>query len=211
MINSNNTSRCIVTCAFREPYVTHNRKQGEAINKDIPIVSFINHLPYSEGVVSEDIVGRFQKSLYGFKPHTVQIARNMGHKLVIWFDPSVLPTTDVNLLFDELEKNDMIIVKGDNHISKMTSDKAFNYFGLPKDIPVNHIGGTIYGFNFNSEKTVKAFELWKQAEQDGIFGNQDEFMAGHWADESCMALSMFVAGVEQVSSKTFKYLNQKEL
>lgn len=208
-----NSKGCIVTCAFREPYVTHNKRQVSVINNAVDVISFIDHLPYSEGVVSQDIVTRFQRSLYGFKPHTVQIARNMGHKSVIWFDPSVLPLSSESIteLFNELSKVDMLVVKGDNHISKMTSDKAFDWFGVPKDIPINHIGGTIYGFNFNSDKTVKAFDLWMGAEEAGIFGTQDEFMKGHWADESCMALSMFVAGVEQKSSETFKYLNQKEL
>lgn len=205
---------CIVTCAFREPYLLHNKNQRIEIDKEkIDVISFIDELPYKEGVVKEDIVSRFQKSLYGFKPHAVQEAIDRGYKLVIWFDPSVLPTTSINDLFDELEQTDMLVVKGDRSLSYMSSDKAYEWFGLSKaeTVNINHIGGTFYGFNFNNPKTVEVFNLWKRAEEEGIFGNQDEFMAGHWCDESCMALAMYKVGVEQKSSKTFKYLNQKEL
>lgn len=207
-------SSSIVTCAFREPYVTHSATQYSTIRTELPtlpIIRYINELPYSEGVVRDNVVERFQKSLYGFKPHAIQSAIDAGYKLVVWFDPSVLPTCSIEELFNELKKTDMLVVKGDNHISKMTNDKAFDWFGLPKDIPVNHIGGTFYGFNFNDPKTVEVFNLWKKAEQEGVFGNQDEFMAGHWADESCMALAMFKAGMEQKNSKVLTYKNQKEL
>lgn len=205
-------SECIVTCAFREPYVTHHYNQVEKLYGH-NIISFVDELPYSEGIVKENIVSRFQKSLYGFKPHAVHAAIDKGYKLIIWFDPSVLPTCSINDLFEELNQTDMLVIKGDRSINWMANDKAFNWFGLDKKdtVNVNHIGGTFYGFNFNNPKTVEVFNLWKQAEKFGIFGNQDEFMAGHWADETCMALAMFKCGVEQKNSKVLTYKNQKEL
>lgn len=197
----------IVTCAFREPYLTHNLNQLKRIN-NTSVLTFRDCLPYSEGIIRDNIIDRFQKSLYGFKPNAIQKAIDLGEKYVIWFDPSVLPIDDVSVIYDQLKDSDMLIIKGNNHIKEMTNEKSFKYFGVNPD--VNHIGGTIYAFNFNSEKTKNAFNIWKQAEQDGIFGNQDEFMAGHWADESCMVLSMFKAGIEQ-KQLNFNYKNQKEL
>ena len=194
----------IVSCAFREPYVTHSNKQWEAL-RDYNKIRFVNELPYSEGIVKTNIIERFQHSLYGFKPHAIQHALDLGEKLIIWFDPSVMPLEDVSTIYEQLKDNDMLIIKGDNNIKDMTSEKALTYFG---SADVNHIGGTIYAFNFNSPKTLEAFNYWKQAELDGVFGNQDEFMNGHWADESCMALSMANAGIEQKQLK-FKYRNQK--
>lgn len=206
--------RCVVTAAFREPYTLHNEKQMEVLQGecfDLNIIRFIDCLPYKEGLIKENVVSRFQKSVYGFKPHAIQHAIEQGCKSVIWFDPSVLPITPIIDLFNELETTDMLIIPGEHPIKEMTSDKAFAWFGLENTININHIGGTFYGFNFNNPKTVACFELWKKAEEEGIFGNQDEFMAGHWADESCMALAMYKCGIEQKHSECFKYLNQKNL
>ena len=196
----------IVTCAFRSPYLEHNTNQLNTI-KGVPVLSFRDCLPYGEGIVREGVKERFQESMYGFKPHAVQQALGLGHRLIVWMDPSVLPLEDVSTIFEQLSQTDMLVIKGDNHINKMTNEKAFRHFGIRPD--VNHIGGTIYAFNFNNERTINAFQYWKQAETLGIFGNQDEFMKGHWADESCMALSMAKAGIEQ-QSLVFKYKNQKD-
>lgn len=196
----------IVTCAFREPYLTHNIKQLETLT-GVPVLSFRDCLPYAEGLVTENIVERFQKSLYGFKPHAIQKAIDLGYKKVIWFDPSVYPLESVQTIYDQLDEHPMLVIKGDRHIKDMTSKKAFDYFNCKPDI--NHIGGTIYAFNFKKYAAEIVFRFWKQAEQDGIFGNQDDFMAGHWADESCMALALHEALVEQVSLN-FKYKNQKD-
>lgn len=208
-------TKCIVSVAFREPYITHSDNQIKVIlNQDLEtaVLRYANELPTKDGIVKDDIVSHFQKSLYGFKPHAIQVALNAGYKHIIWFDPSVKPESNVSDLFAQVEKTDMLIVKGDKELSDMTSDKAYDWFGLKKEDTkgIKHIGGTIYCFNFNNPKTVEVFNLWKKAEEEGIFGTQDEFMAGHWADESCMALAMFKCGVEQ-KSVTFDYKNQKEL
>lgn len=201
----------IVTCAFREPYKMHHAKQREVVTAEY--IAFIDELPYSEGVVTEKIVGRFQKSLYGFKPHAIQHAIDLGYKKVLWFDPSILPTTPVSVLFDSLDTHPMLIRSGDTLINKMVNDKAVDYFGFKREDLDNdlHIGGTIYGFNFNDPKTVEVFNLWKQAEVDGIFGTQDDHMNGHWADEACMVLAMKKVGVKQYCEEKFTYLNQKLL
>jgi hypothetical protein len=202
-------SRCIVSVAFREPYISHSNNQLKKLGS-LPAIIYRDALPYKEGVVTNNIVERFQQSLYGFKPHAIQTAIDKGYSQVIWMDPSVLPTCDLNKVFEELEQTDMLVLTSGNHISKMTSERAFTWFDTTKDIPVNHIGGTFYGFNFNNAKTYTAFNLWKGAEEGGIFGNQAEFMSGHWADESCMALAMYKAGVEQKQSKFLTYKNQKD-
>lgn len=211
-----NFDTCIVSVAFREPYETHSVRQEcfiETSKAETEYEALIGILPTKSGLKMGDIIPEFQKSLYGFKPHAIQRAINKGYTKVIWFDPSVLPITNVQVLIDSLDKHPLIVVKGDNPLSKMTNKKAKDWFGVTdKDIEgINHIGGTIYCFNFNNLKVLECFNLWKKAEEEGIFGNQDEFMAGHWADESCMALAMFKTGIEQYSEPSFKYLNQKEL
>ena len=174
---------------------------------------FKDELPYKEGVVSENVVTRFQQSLYGFKPHAIQRAIDLGYKKIIWLDPSVLPITDMKYLIDELDTNPLLIVEGDAKIVDMCNQKALNWFGFnTEDLKdVKHLGGTIYCFNFNDEKTMEVFNLWKKAEEEGIYGTQDEFMLGHWADETCMALAIHKVGVKRNGIKEFKYINQKTI
>lgn len=206
---------CVVSCAFREPYVTHQDRQRLRIGEDgdMQYGYLKDEIIYSEGIITENIVERFQKSLYGFKPHAIQNEIYIGYKKIIWLDPSVLPTVSVKVLFDSLDDHPMIVRTGEHELSKMCNEKSKKWFGVTdEDIKgVKHIGGTIYGFNFNNEKVREVFELWKKAEEEGIFGNQDEFMAGHWADEACLALAMHKVGVPQYWEDKFRYLNQKEL
>lgn len=195
----------IVTCAFREPYLTHNIKQLETLT-GVPVLSFRDCLPYAEGLVTENIVEMFQKSLYGFKPHAIQKAIDLGYKKVIWFDPSVYPLESVQTIYDQLDEHPILVIKGDRHIKDMTSKRVLDIF---PSLDINHIGGTIYAFNFGFMETHECFLDWKLMEEHGYFGDQTEHMNGHWADESCMALCMANHNVEQVSLN-FKYRNQKD-
>lgn len=210
-------SNCIVSVAFREPYITHQAKQFIVIAKQDYVSNFnyfTDELPTKNGTIKENIVSEFQKSLYGFKVHAIADTIKEGKfKKVIWLDPSVLPTISIQVLFDSLDEHPIIVRKGEHPLSKMTNQKAKDWFGVTDEQleGINHIGGTVYGFNFNNQKAVEVFNLWKEAEENGIFGTQDEFMAGHWADESCMALAMFKIGVLQYWEEKFTYLNQKEL
>lgn len=210
-----NSDNCIVSVAFREPYVTHSKRQEGLIKatEDITHVSFINELPTRNGIITQDIISCFQKSVYGFKPHAIQYAIEWDNKKIIWLDPSVLPITPMKVLFDSLDEHPVIVRTGDAPLSRMCNEKSKNWFGVTDAQleGIKHIGGTIYGFNFNNQKTIEVFNLWKKSEEEGIFGAQHDFMAGHWADEACMALALFKIGIDQYWEEKFRYLNQKEL
>ena len=213
---------CVVSVAFREPYITHSNRQRDIIIGYNPKVSrfyFIDKLPHGLDEITENIVGHFQKSLYGFKPHAIHQAYLSsvlsGEKFekMIWLDPSVLPTTPLDALINALDEHPILTITGDATMDKMCNDKALKYFGVTREEAqwIKHVGGTIYGFNFTNPKAVEVFNLWKKAEEDGIFGTQDEFMNHHWADEACFALALYKCNVEQYFPKDFKYANQKEL
>lgn len=204
---------CIVSVAFRQPYVRHSEAQQFVLEDcNVDLLYFRDQLPTKNGIVTEDIVGTFQKSLYGFKPHAIQKAIDAGYKKVIWFDPSVMPCSPIEFLIDSLDTHPMIVRTGDALINPMVNDKAVKWFDINREElnNVHHIGGTIYGFNFNSDTVMRVFALWKQAEEAGIFGDQDDFMAGHWADEACMVLAMHKCGVPQYWETKFHYKNQKD-
>lgn len=206
----------IVSTAFRTAYIAHSERQEAHIKEHDPHLSykaFRDVLPYKGGVYTQNIVERFQESLYGFKPHAIQWAIDQGHTKVIWLDPSVLPNDTMVSLTVALEYHPVIVRTGDATMDKMCNDKCLKWFGVTREEAKNikHVGGTIYGFNFKHPKAKEVFNLWKQAEESGIFGNQDEFMKGHWADEACMALALYKCGVPQYYPEGFKYRNQKEL
>lgn len=213
-MNTPSSENCIVTVAFREPYVSHHRAQIKAIKKlmDVDVISFIDQLPYHGGIYVRNIVRMFQKSVYGFKPHAIQTAVEKGYKKIVWLDPSILPTASPQLLFDSLDNYPMLVRTGKNEVNEMTNDEAIKWFRFERSelVGVRHIGGTIYGFNMNDERASSAFTLWKLAEKNGMFGTQVDFMAGHWADESCLSLAMVKTGIVQHWESKFTYTNQKE-
>lgn len=209
-------NNCIVSVAFRVRYVEHSKRQeGVLLNDEYPkdLLFFRDELPMKNIIYTDDIVGEFQKSLYGFKPHAIQLAIDKGYKKIVWFDPSVLPVSSVKILFDTLDEHPLIFGYNDGLLDKMANKKAKNYFGVTEEecSKLYSTGGTIYGFNFNHPDAVKVFEMWKKAEEDGIFGTQDDFMAGHWADEACISLAAYKCGVERHWIPEFEYLNQKSL
>ena len=201
----------IVSVAFRPVYLKHSTNQLRYL-EGFDTLYFHDELPMKDCIHTDNIVEEFQKSLYGFKPHAIQRAIDKGATKVIWVDPSVLPTSSPKILFDALDEYPVLVRNNDGYLDKMANKKAKDYFGITEDkaAKIKSTGGTIYGFNFNNPKAVEVFNLWKQAEEDGIFGTQDEFMKGHWADEACLALAMNKCGVER-NWVDFKYLNQKEL
>lgn len=207
----------IVSVAFREPYLRHSHTQEVRVKElcvDVDYNAYRDMLPAAKGrLITQNIVTEFQKSLYGFKPHAIYETITHKPNKVIWFDPSVLPVTSPQILFDALDEHPLIIRSGEEPLSKMCNKKAKDWFGVTDEDIVNErtVAGTIYGFNFNNPKAVDVFKLWKQAEEEGIFQDQDAFMAGNWADEACMGLALYKCGAERYYPENFLFLNQKEL
>jgi hypothetical protein len=73
------------------------------------------------------------------------------------------------------------------------SQKAFDYFGISKDDSIRNechlVGGSVYVFDFNLDLCNKVFDLWRQAEIDGIFQSPDGVY--HRNDEACMSLALY--------------------
>lgn len=216
MSKYNSGKVCVVSVAFREPYLTHSARQKEFIQASNPEVEFMYYrdaLPMKDRIEVDNVVHHFQQSLYGFKPHAIHRAIEEGYKKIIWLDPSVLPVESLTPLIKALDDHPVIVRTGDAPIARMTNQKAKDWFGV-KDSElsdVKHVGGTVYCFNFNSPEAVKVFSLWMSAEKNGIFGTQDDFMASHWADESSMSLSLYKCNVPQYWCEEFGYQNQKEM
>lgn len=219
----NESKECIVSVAFREPYLRHSANQERAIKMlcpEVDLIYFRDELPTKDGIIKGDInkiVSHFQSSLYGFKPHAIKYAYDLGYKRIMWLDPSVFPMTPISSLLNHMSGSDhrMTAKIGDHDLDSMVNNRALEFFQVSRfelqRQRIKHIGGAIYGFDFWSDTQEKIFNRWLAAEEAGIFGTQDDFMKGHWADESCLALSAYIHGRSFYLPPDFKYLNQKEM
>lgn len=199
------TDFIIISCAFGKRYL-EQLDRLEASVKDIypnfPMMSWRN----------DQVPGRpHRESLYGFKVHAVQQALDKGYSKIIFLDPACILQHPVDYWFDL--NMPVLAVKDDNKLDKMISQKALNYYSNPDIAGWHLVGGSLYVFNFNHEKTDLIFDDWANAESDGIFGSQAELSSeqinGHRMDESCMAMAMYSHGIEPIGHDVARY-NQNE-
>lgn len=141
----------------------------------------------------------FLESLYGFKVHAVQAAREAGHQRIVWFDTGMI-------LHQPLRHMQSIVaVKDDSAMTGVTSNNALSAFNIERESLKGKtlVGGSFYYFDFYYPICNDVFGLWMTCEVNGIFGSQDEEAAGqlqgHRADETCMALSLYSCGLGPVS------------
>lgn len=193
-----------VSCAFGDIRYLHQiEKLKRSIGKIYPKANFLfyhNCLPPGSKP--------FLDSLYGFKVHAIHEARKKFKK-VIWLDPAMKLRDKVD---DLINQPTLIAIKDDSVLHNVVSDKCYKYFGLTSDYVKNHgwhlVGGSLYFFNFDHPVTNTIFDIWYNAERDGIFGSQDEAsrgLQGHRYDEAVMALTMYMNGVKPVGHDIVRY------
>lgn len=145
----------------------------------------------------------FLESLYGFKVHAIQEARDAGFTKVAWVDAAMV------LLKPLANLPSVVAVRDDSQLP--ASDRALEYFGLNRNQlqGLNLVGGSFYYFDFNYPIAEMIFGYWKQAEIDGIFGSQKqesfEGLQGHRHDETCMALSMHAHAYDPIPPDKIGY------
>lgn len=205
---------CFVSVAFGFEYLKQMdrlRKSILAIYPDANLLFYHDELPPGSKP--------FLDSLYGFKPHAIQAARDKGYERIIWLDPAMILMDNVSEL---ISLDGVIAVKDDSVLHNVVSDDCYRYFRNPhawddikmfKDfVEYNHwhlVGGSLYYFNFYTPITEKIFNKWLQAEKDGIFGSQwdaaSDKLQGHRYDEAVMALCLYTHGITPVAPDYVRY------
>lgn len=194
-----------VSVAFGFEYLKQMDRLQKSILKIYPeanLLFFDNGLPDGSKL--------FLDSLYGFKPHAIQEARNQGYKKVIWLDPAMILEDKVD---DLINQSTLIAVKDDTLLYNVVSNKCYSYFGLDAYYVSfrnwHLVGGSLYFFNFDRPKDNIIFDMWLNAEKHEIFGSQHEAaseqLQGHRYDESVMALAMYMNGVDPVAPDKVRY------
>lgn len=198
-----------ICVAFGDRYVEQQVRLQLSIYEIYPeanIMFWTNTLPKASR--------SFYDSLYGFKPHAVQEAIDKGFRKVIFLDPAMILVDKI----DDLFQFEMMAVKDDNPLHNLISDRCRKNYLLTneqiKDRQWHLVGGSIYYFDFEKEVTRKIFETWKSAEEKGLFGSQEEEasgrLQGHRLDEACMAVSMYLHGVEPTPMEQARYCIEKD-
>lgn len=151
----------------------------------------------------------FLDSLYGFKVHAIKKAIDLGYKRVLWLDPAMILNAGVAIL----KGLEFVAVKDENKLSQYISNAYLSKYFLTREqlkaTDYRLVGGSLYFFDFNFERTYKIFLAWYIDESKGYFGSQQqeasEQLQGHRADESCMAMSIYLNGSAPVNPDKIGY------
>jgi hypothetical protein len=144
---------------------------------------------------------KFYDSLYGFKPHAVQHARNNGWTKICFLDPACYLMDKLDYYDSFVKEKGVLAVRDDNKLVKFCYKKALDHFGQTRQSIADWhlVGGSFYYFDFEVPVCSVIFDKWMGAEKAGLFGSQYEQasgqMHGHRSDESIMSLALYTSGV----------------
>lgn len=194
---------CIICVAFGERYVEQQIRLKQSIASvcpGTPTMFWTDTLPKGSKP--------FKESLYGFKPHAVKTALDSGYKKIVFLDPACIVLKPLDYYFTL--GLPVIAARDDNKLKNHIGDKAVKYYGAGLVPNAWHlVGGSLYVFDFNHPDCVKIWRSWIVAEEEGIFGSQQEQASGkinkHRNDESCMAMSLYTRGYEPVGCDVARY------
>lgn len=202
------TDFCFLSVAFGPRYIeqqTRLHQSLQAIHPEAKHFAWTDTYPPGSRLHKE--------SLYGFKPHAVQYALDQGYKRIIWVDTAIVMQQPVDYYWSLTNQFGVLAAKDDNVLSKCIGQRALDYYGNPNIEGMHLVGGSLYVFDFNQPLCHRIFNRWLFAEEDGIFGSQQEQASGqinkHRHDESCMAMSLYKSGSQPVPCDVLMY-NQDE-
>lgn len=194
----------VTSLAFGERYSWRLGRLKETIqttNPEIPLMAWDETLPNGARL--------FPESMYGFKPHCVQAARDAGFKRVMFLDCTCVVLDKLDY-YDQFldEHGGVLAVQDDNKLTGFCSDKVLKY--LKKDRSWLHdkhlVGGSFYYFDFDNPVCVQIFDWWMNMEKMGYYGSLQEQcserLQGHRSDETIMALALYLHGVKPYTRDT---------
>lgn len=198
-----------VSVAFGAAYIEQQDRLKESI---LAIYPDANIIFFTRGTWPP-MAKTFYQSLYGFKPHAINEARRMGFKRIIWLDPAMILCDKV----DDLFQYPVIAVKDDNQLHDLISERTLAHYGLTREGIKKHdwrlVGGSLYYFDFNQSSAKIIFNMWLEAEIEGLFGSQQEQASeqinGHRMDETLMAVAMYLVGVDPQPGPDVRYCIEK--
>lgn len=190
------TDFCFVNVSFGDRYVRTQERLKDSILQlypDAAMFFWTDELPPGSKP--------FVKSLYGFKVHAVNHARENGFKKVIWIDTCAVLKSKVEPLWPLLKSYGVWAVADEVTVRRYCSQKLLGIYKVPPHLKL--VGGSLYLFDFEQFPSQLIFRSWEKMEEAGHFGDMALIMSegdendgidrcGHRMDETCMALSMWL-------------------
>lgn len=171
----NKGKRCIVL------YVGTNGKFSAAVRH---LINDLRNSNYSGDILcqiggwpylKEDALKAFFTP-YGFKPCILMDVLRRGYETALWIDAVYAPFADLNSVFDEIEKQDVWLVKDPVPFSdpmfklknKYNGEDIRKYYEITNEelSRVPHISTAIMGFNLKSESTRSLLFSWFKMAKD---------------------------------------------
>lgn len=173
----------------------------ETTNPEAKFYSWVDRMP--------DGARPFNDSMYGFKPHAIQIARDQGHSKIFWIDCTAVVQDKLDY-YDQFtaEHKGVLAVQDDNKLTGFCSNNALNYIGKDRNyLKDKHlVGGSLYYFDFDVPGCEEIFNRWMLSEKNGLFGSMieqcGERLQGHRSDETMMSLFLYEAGSKPFTGAT---------
>lgn len=190
------TDFCFVNVSFGDRYVRTQERLKESILRiypDAAMFFWTHELPPKSKP--------FVQSLYGFKVHAVNHAREAGFKKIIWIDTCAVLKSYVEPLWPLLKTYGVWAVADEVTVKRYCSQKLRDTYKIPDTLKL--VGGSLYLFDFENFKSQLIFRQWEKMEAAGLFGSMGLIMnegktndgidhCGHRMDETCMAICMWL-------------------
>ena len=173
--------RCIVSVAFRNPYVgylTYMLKSLEAVGNAIPVITWRDELPAGSPT--------HQQVNYAFKLFAIRECMARSYTSILWLDCACYARGPLEPIFDLIEKDGHHFIHDDNALGKWISDKGLDYFGMSRDeaMTLKLMCGTCYGFDMTNVRTQAFFKAWGDSYDAGFRG---AFYGGSYKDGMSLA------------------------
>jgi hypothetical protein len=174
-------SRCIVSVAFRYPYVDYLAyflKSLDAVGNAIPVVSWRDELPPGSPT--------HQQVNYAFKWFAIAECIKRGFTSILWLDCACYARAPLEPLFDLIERDGHHFIYDDNALGKWISDKGLDYFKVTRDeaMTLKLMCGTCYGFDTTNPRTQAFLQAWRDSYDAGFWG---QFYGGSYKDGASLA------------------------
>jgi hypothetical protein len=172
----------------------------QSTNPEVPLMAWNETLPPR----ARD----FNDSMYGFKPHCVQAARDAGYKKIFFIDCTCVIQDKLDYYDQFLPEYGVLAVQDDNKLTGFCSDRVLKYLRKERVWLRNKhlVGGSFYYFDFDNPLCVQIFDWWMAMERGGLFGSMQEQcserLQGHRSDETMMAISLYIHGSKPFTGAT---------
>lgn len=195
-------SRCIVNVATGNYIVGQQRLRAclEAVGERASFMTWENKLPLG-CPPHHDIP-------YAFKAYALAHAIESGYDTLLWLDACIVPTRELNELWERIERDGYWFSKNGYANGEWTCDAAYEFLGVDRDLnfQIPHVVATAFGAD-GRHATGRAFldeytRLAKTRAFCGPWGNEngqasaDPRVKGHRHDQTAASVIAYRLGME---------------